>query len=140
MRSAITRRCRSSATRTCLKEARARICRKICRARAGKKLGDVGATNSFGRLWWDRPADTIRTAFLKPETGRYIHPSEHRGLTIREGARLQGFDDAFKFTGGTEEKARQIGNSVPPPIAEAVGVELLRVVRLTRDALSSAAA
>jgi DNA (cytosine-5)-methyltransferase 1 len=105
-----------------------------------KALGSVGATNSFGRLWWDRPADTIRTAFLKPETGRYIHPSENRGLTIREGARLQGFKDDFVFCGTVEEKARQIGNAVPPPIAMAVGVELLRVVEEAQSTQQALAA
>ena len=33
----------------------------------------------MGRLWWDRPALTIRTEFLKPEKGRYLHP-EARGV------------------------------------------------------------
>jgi len=98
-----------------------------------RRIGDRGATNSFGRLWWDRPADTIRTSFLKPETGRFIHPSEHRGLTVREGARLQGFPDDFKFQGGLEEQARQIGNAVPPPIARSVGVELRQLVEHARD-------
>src|SRR5690606_12496772 len=37
-----------------------------------------GSTDVFGRLWWDRPAFTIRTEFYKPEKGRYLHPSEHR--------------------------------------------------------------
>lgn len=86
-----------------------------------------GAHGVFGRLRWDEPADTIRTTFLKPECGRYIHPEQHRGLTVREGARLQGFPDAFRFqdpeTGlrpGVEAKARVIGRAVPPPVAEAV--------------------
>jgi DNA (cytosine-5)-methyltransferase 1 len=96
------------------------------------RIGHRGATNSFGRLWWDRPADTIRTSFLKPETGRFIHPSEHRGLTVREGARLQGFPDDFKFQGGLEEQARQIGNAMPPPIAWAVGQELRQLVERSR--------
>lgn len=91
-----------------------------------------GATNSFGRLWWDKPADTLRTVFLKPETGRFIHPSEHRGLTVREGARLQSFPDDFVFSGNMEEKARQIGNAVPPLVAKAVGRELARLVAMSR--------
>ena len=35
----------------------------------------TGTTDVFGRLWWDRPALTIRTEFFKPEKGRYLHPS-----------------------------------------------------------------
>lgn len=93
-----------------------------------KRIGHGAATNSFGRLWWDRPADTLRTAFLKPETGRFIHPTAHRGLTIREGARLQGFPDHFAFLGGSEQRAAQIGNAVPPPVARAIGMEFQRLL------------
>lgn len=37
-----------------------------------------GGTDLFGRLWWDKPAFTIRTEFFKPEKGRYLHPEQHR--------------------------------------------------------------
>ena len=40
-----------------------------------------GGTDLFGRLWWDRPAFTIRTEFFKPEKGRYLHPEQHRPIT-----------------------------------------------------------
>lgn len=73
-----------------------------------------GGTDLFGRLWWDRPAFTIRTEFFKPEKGRYLHPSQHRPITHREAARLQTFPDTFRFTGSKIEIAKQIGNAVPP--------------------------
>jgi len=73
-----------------------------------------GGTDLFGRLWWDRPAFTIRTEFYKPEKGRYLHPSQHRPITHREAARIQSFPDSFRFTGTKIEIARQIGNAVPP--------------------------
>lgn len=88
-----------------------------------------GGTDLFGRLWWDRPAFTIRTEFFKPEKGRYLHPEQHRPITHREAARLQSFPDDFRFTGTKIEIARQIGNAVPPLLAAAVAgcvVELLR--------------
>ena len=44
----------------------------------------TGTTDVFGRLWWDRPAYTIRTEFYKPEKGRYLHPSAHPPITVRE--------------------------------------------------------
>ncbi|HSW64469.1 MAG TPA: DNA cytosine methyltransferase [Dissulfurispiraceae bacterium] len=75
-----------------------------------------GGTDLFGRLWWDRPAFTIRTEFFKPEKGRYLHPSQHRPITHREAARLQSFPDSFRFVGSKIEIARQIGNAVPPMI------------------------
>jgi len=79
-----------------------------------------GTTDVFGRLWWDRPAFTIRTEFFKPEKGRYLHPQAHRPITHREAARLQTFPDDFRFEGSKIEVARQIGNAVPPLLARAI--------------------
>ncbi len=79
-----------------------------------------GGTDLFGRLWWDRPAFTIRTEFYKPEKGRYLHPEQHRPITHREAARLQSFPDDFIFTGSKIEIAKQIGNAVPPELAARV--------------------
>jgi DNA (cytosine-5)-methyltransferase 1 len=90
----------------------------------------TGTTDVFGRLWWDRPALTIRTEFYKPEKGRYLHPSAHRPITVREAARLMSFPDDFVLP---EEQsmssvARQVGNAVPPllacRVAEALGASL----------------
>jgi len=79
-----------------------------------------GGTDLFGRLWWDRPAFTIRTEFFKPEKGRYLHPIQHRPITHREAARLQSFPDSFRFIGTKIEIAKQIGNAVPPMLAARV--------------------
>lgn len=79
-----------------------------------------GGTDLFGRLWWDRPAFTIRTEFFKPEKGRYLHPSQHRPITHLEAARLQSFPDNFIFCGNKIDIARQIGNAVPPLLAARV--------------------
>jgi DNA (cytosine-5)-methyltransferase 1 len=82
----------------------------------------AGTTDVFGRLWWDRPASTIRTEFYKPEKGRYLHPVADRPITVREAARLQSFPDDFAFPENQSltSVARQIGNAVPPLLAEAV--------------------
>lgn len=89
-----------------------------------------GSHDVFGRLWWERPATTIRTEFYKPEKGRYLHPSEDRAITVREAARLMSFPDdlALPEDQSMTAIARQIGNAVPPllacrlagPIAEAL--------------------
>jgi len=76
-----------------------------------------GGTDLFGRLWWDKPAVTIRTEFFKPEKGRYLHPIQHRPITHREAARFQSFPDSFIFKGSKIEIAKQIGNAVPPLLA-----------------------
>lgn len=86
----------------------------------------AGTTDVFGRLWWDRPAFTIRTEFYKPEKGRYLHPSAHRPITLREAARCMGFEDDFILPEDQSmtSVARQIGNAVPPPLAAALAKAL----------------
>jgi DNA (cytosine-5)-methyltransferase 1 len=88
----------------------------------------TGTTDVFGRLWWDRPAVTIRTEFYKPEKGRYLHPSEDRAITIREGARCMSFPDDFVLPEDQSMTsiARQIGNAVPPLLALRIGEALAR--------------
>jgi DNA (cytosine-5)-methyltransferase 1 len=83
---------------------------------------DSHGVDVFGRLWWDRPSVTIRTEFHKPEKGRYLHPSEHRPITLREGARLQTLPDEFAWPEDQtmSHVARQIGNAVPPLLATAI--------------------
>ena len=61
----------------------------------------TGTTDVFGRLWWDRPAYTIRTEFYKPEKGRYLHPSAHRPITVREAARCMSFPRRFRPARGS---------------------------------------
>lgn len=47
----------------------------------------------------------------------FLHPTEHRGFTVREAARIQGFPDKFIFSGTLTQQFRMIGNAVPPPLA-----------------------
>ena len=79
-----------------------------------------GSTDVFGRLRWNEPALTIRTEFFKPEKGCYLHPEFDRPITHWEAARLQTFPDEYVFCGSKIEIARQIGNAVPPLLAQAV--------------------
>ena len=85
-----------------------------------------GTTDVFGRLWWDKPAYTIRTEFFKPEKGRYLHPSEHRPITIREAARCMSFPDDFVLPDDQSmtSVARQVGNAVPCLLAQRIADEL----------------
>src|SRR3989344_4937636 len=81
------------------------------------KRKKTGSTDVFGRLSWNKPALTIRTEFFKPEKGRYLHPQEHRPITIREAARLQTFPDTYIIKGSNVQAAKQVGNAVPPELA-----------------------
>jgi DNA (cytosine-5)-methyltransferase 1 len=87
----------------------------------------TGAGDVLGRLRWDEPAVTIRTEFFRPEKGRFLHPQWENGgvqinraLTHAEAAVVQGFDERHVWCGSKAQIARQIGNAVPPPLAQAV--------------------
>lgn len=86
----------------------------------------IGHDNSFsdvyGRLYWDRPSPTITTKFLSISNGRFGHPVQNRGLSIREGATLQSFPFNYEFkTDSLIVAARLIGNAVPPMFARKIG-------------------
>lgn len=87
--------------------------------RAGRKYPDV-----FGRLIWDSPSVTITTGFTNPSKGRFVHPEQNRGLSLREGARLQTFPDDYEFEGSFARIERQIGEAFPPLLAEKIAETL----------------
>jgi DNA (cytosine-5)-methyltransferase 1 len=89
-----------------------------------------GSYDVFGRLWWNDPATTVRTEFYKPEKGRYLHPSEDRPITVREAARLMSFPDDFELLEDQPMTAvaRQIGNAVPPLMAQRLAEVIARTL------------
>lgn len=72
----------------------------------------------FRRLEWDRPSYTVDTRFGDPRY--FLHPSQPRGFSAREAARIQGFPDSYIFSGSTKAQFRMIGNAVPPPMGRAI--------------------
>jgi len=77
-------------------------------------------TDKYKRLVWDDISRSI-TAHIAKDGYWYIHPDQDRTLSVREAARLQTFPDRFRFAGQPSHRFRQIGNAVPPLLAEAVG-------------------
>ncbi|PAV24735.1 DNA (cytosine-5-)-methyltransferase [Tamilnaduibacter salinus] len=90
-------------------------CHKVTDPKAG------GWPDVYGRLCWDKQCPTITGGFDSFTRGRYGHPEQDRALTPREAARLQGFPDWFEFVGNRHQVRHQIGNAVPPPLAQAIG-------------------
>jgi DNA (cytosine-5)-methyltransferase 1 len=85
-------------------------------------------TDAWGRMEWDRPCNTLRTAIQNASKGRYIHPDQNRVISLREAARLHSIPDEWSFAGLPTQVARQIGNSVPPSLGRAVAAAVLRVL------------
>jgi DNA (cytosine-5)-methyltransferase 1 len=81
-------------------------------------------TRRYRRMVWDGVARSIITRFRDPKSGEYIHPEQHRTISIREAARIQSFPDWFIFEKGYSKQYEQVGNAVPPLLARAVGAEL----------------
>lgn len=97
-----------------------------------------GSTDLMGRLRWDAPSLTIRTEFLKPEKGCFLHPQAHRSISVREGARLQTFPDDFKFEGSNFQAARQIGNAVPVQLSKRIAEVVISMLSSTKAHRSAA--
>ena len=81
----------------------------------------------YGRMHADQPSQTITTGFLSPGRGRYVHPTVPRSLTLREGARLQGFADDYRWFREYHALPRTtlahlIGNAVPPQLGYVTGL------------------
>ena len=86
------------------------------------------SANSFKdkmrRIRWDHPAPTI-VAHLAKDGYMFIHPFRDRTISVREAARFQSFPDSFEFSGSMTSQFRQVGNAVPPLLAEALGKAIL---------------
>jgi DNA (cytosine-5)-methyltransferase 1 len=81
----------------------------------------------YGRLKWDKPAQTITTGFGSMGQGRYVHPLERRTITPHEAARLQFIPDFFRFANvGRAALAEMIGNAIPAKLTYVTALELLR--------------
>lgn len=84
-----------------------------------------GYHNSYSRLASWLPAVAVTSNMGKPSASRCIHPFQDRGLTAREGARLQGFPDTFHFTAGVTSQRLQVANAVPALLAQRIGEAIL---------------
>jgi DNA (cytosine-5)-methyltransferase 1 len=110
--------------------------------RAGEALAQLpmelqprmGFRGAYGRLDPDLPAPTITGNFDYVSRGRFSHYDQDRGITFREGARLQSFPDRFRWLGPSYEQiALQIGNAVPPLIANSLAQHVGKLLGVTQD-------
>ena len=95
-----------------------RAFRRVMDGTPSEKRG--GAPSGIKRLHGDLQSLTITGAAPR----EFIHPHEHRPLTIRECARIQTFPDHYQFHGNAASVTQQIGNAVPPLAATAIAKHL----------------
>ncbi|MFA6190632.1 MAG: DNA cytosine methyltransferase [Candidatus Staskawiczbacteria bacterium] len=89
-----------------------------------------GYPNIYGRLIANEPADTITgNCGCISAPGRFIHPFNHRAITVREASRLQSFRDSKRFVGNQNSKYKQVGNAVPPLLAKALALKIKQFLK-----------
>jgi len=99
--------------------------------KAAESVDDVenyitsGYSSSYSRLDPDLPSVTMTVNFIHPASNKCIHPYQDRGLTPREGARIQSFPDTFEFFGSRSDIVEQIGNAVPPLLGRVLAEHVL---------------
>lgn len=99
------------------------------RRKTGKRYPSV-----YGRMKWDEPAPTLTTQFYGFGSGRFGHPTQARGLSLREGAILQGFPRSYSFIPEGEPiqvkvLGRLIGNAVPVDLGRVIGESIIEHVK-----------
>lgn len=99
------------------------------RKKTGKSYPGV-----YGRMRWDEPAPTLTTQFYGFGSGRFGHPTQARGLSLREGAILQGFPEQYSFVPAGDPihfgvLGRLIGNAVPVELGRAIGESIIQHVK-----------
>ena len=96
----------------------------------GKSAEGYFSRGTSSRLAYDKPAPTL----VPGHSAFQIHPTEHRSITVREGATLTGFDTTFKFYGSHTSRCMQIGNAIPVTMAYAMAEQCKKVLREKNNA------
>lgn len=89
-----------------------------------------GFADIYGRMRWDDVAPTITGGCFNPSKGRFLHPDQHRAITMREAAILQGFPRKYSFVGWTSKQdlALMIGNALPPEFIRRHALEIKKAI------------
>jgi DNA (cytosine-5)-methyltransferase 1 len=101
-------------------------------------ISHSGHYDVYGRINPDAPGPTMTTACINPSKGRFVHPTEPHGITLRQAARFQTFPDWFTFQGGLMSGGEQVGNAVPVDMAEALVAPLAAACIANRERMMRA--
>ena len=83
-----------------------------------------GYGGAYRRMHSSTQALTLTTWMFHPGSGMFTHPKDNRVVTVREGARLQSFQDNFRFKGRYHSQCRQLGNAVAPLVAHQLALSI----------------
>ena len=83
-------------------------------------------SGTWTRMRKDEISVTITTRFDTPSSGKFTHPFLNRAITVREAARIQSFPDSFRFIGNKGSQMKQVGNAVPPLLAQAIAESIMK--------------
>jgi len=102
-------------------------------AKCHKKQSGQTYSSVYGRMKWDEPSPAITTQFMGFGNGRFGHPEQNRGLSLREGAMLQGFPRNYKFVKNGQIPlnkviGRLVGNAVPVDLGCLIGKSIVKHV------------
>ncbi|WP_119182632.1 DNA cytosine methyltransferase [Exiguobacterium sp. OS-77] len=87
-------------------------------------------SGTWSRMVKDEMSVTITTRFDTPSSGKFTHPFLNRAITVREAARIQSFPDFFRFIGSKSSQMKQVGNAVPPLMAQCIASAILDDLKL----------
>ena len=90
-------------------------------------------SDTYGIMRLDRPAPTLTSGCTTISKGRFGHPTQNRGISLREAAKLQTFPDNFRFFGSISSISLQIGNAVPPQLAKASADKIYYYMTLVEE-------
>lgn len=86
-------------------------------------------SGTWTRMRKNEQSVTITTRFDTPSSGKFTHPFLNRAITVREAARIQSFPDNFIFVGPKTSQMKQVGNAVPPKLANSIAKTILSDMR-----------
>lgn len=103
-------------------------------AECHKKQTGKSYPGVYGRMEWDSPAPTMTTQCFGFGNGRFGHPEQHRGISLREAAIFQTFPKSYQFFNHKTDKLKikivgtLIGNAVPPKLGLAIGISIVKSI------------
>nr|WP_239588320.1 DNA cytosine methyltransferase [Gracilibacillus alcaliphilus] len=97
------------------------------------KKENIGYSDVYGRLSWDKVSSTITGGCMNPSKGRFLHPEENRSITAREAALLQTFPQNYQFSVTKKVSlAQMIGNAFPPKFSEMQGKYIMDILKQSK--------